>query len=275
MDVKANYQELRSPDQTAAEMVRIAKAYHTDLGDKARWNLPRFYCFVRGLEFRPDPPNVEHLARPAFTMRQEWPFRDCDDKSILIGSWCFANGIPFRFCASSSREDKVLHHVYVIAKIKGREVVIDATYPHNQLGAENFYTVRKDLTGDIMRQTLATMEGYEMGSLKSLMRKTKNLSKQVAKSPLAKAAISSLPGGAAAIQAIRAGYQAAKATGIAPQRSAVASIMDQAAAAPASIMDQAAAAPVESSRAVPGWVKPAAMLAAGAAVVYFATRNKK
>jgi len=108
------------------------------------------------------------------------------------------------------------------------------------------------------------MEGYEMGSLKSLMRKTKNLSKKVAKSPLAKAAISSLPGGAAAIQAIRAGYQAAKSTGIAPQPSAV-----------ASIMDQTAAAPVESVRTVPRWVKPAAMLAVGAGVVYLATRNKK
>lgn len=285
MNVKANYQELTSPQQTAREMVRLATQYAGDLGEKSKWNLPRFYSYVRSLEFRPDPLHVEHVARPALSMRHDWPHRDCDDKAVLFGAWCYANGIPFRFVASSSRGDKQLHHVYTLARINGKEVVIDGTYPKNKLGAENSYTRREFLTGEIMNQMLATMEGYppELGSVSSILRKTKNVAKKAGKvtvkaakmaakptaqithtilrTPGLKDAIAAaIPGGSAALQAARAAYKKGTATG------ETSSLTDSYA-----VTDSSTATP----GGVPRWVKPAALLAVGGAVLYFATRNKK
>lgn len=163
--------DLQSPEQTAGEMVRLVKTYCKDIGERAKWPIVRFFDFVRNLEYRADPLNNETISRPAFLLQENWPARDCDDKSILLASWCECNGVPWKFVAKSDRPDCRLHHVYVMACFKGKWKTLDATYKKCQFGAElnpEKTTRKKDLTGVIM-PTLSVLEGSEMGfSLKSV-----------------------------------------------------------------------------------------------------------
>lgn len=207
---------LVSANDTAAHMVELVKKYSSDIGEKSKWPLPKFYRFVRSLEFRADPTGHESIARPALTMSPEWPWRDCDDKAIILGCWFYQNKIPFRFRASSKAADGTLHHVYVMAKIKGKYIPIDATYPRNQLGKEEIGLTRKqDLTGDIMESTLNIFEGSRpmnintelMGAsfLSRMKRKTTNVVKKIAKVPGLKESVAAMvPGGSIMLAKARA-----------------------------------------------------------------------
>lgn len=157
--VKHTIQPLKSATQTAAEMERLVRTYSKDLGVKAKWNLPRIYDHVRALPFRADPQGAETVSRPALTLQTDFPWRDCDDKAIILGSWCFENKIPFFFRASSKHPSGRLHHVYAVCKIKGKEIPLDATYPRNKLGIEEPYTKIQNLSGEIKMNSLNTLEG--------------------------------------------------------------------------------------------------------------------
>ena len=176
--------ELKNADQTALSMVDLVQRYAGDIGQKAKWPLAKYFRFVANLEYRPDPKGNEAIARPRLTLADNWPWRDCDDKAILIGSWCYLNGLPFRFVASSKRPDHRLHHVWVMAKIEGKDFPLDATYPKNFLGYKDpSNKVEKDLTGDIMRPTLNVYDGdyaplLGASFLARMKRKTGNVARQ-------------------------------------------------------------------------------------------------
>lgn len=179
---------LESAQQTAAEMLRLVQSYAADIGDKANWPLIRFFDFVKKLPYRADPPGNETISRPALSMRKEWPARDCDDKAILLASWCHMNKTPWCFVASSTRTDGTLHHVFLNAVINGKKTVLDATYPKNQFGeTPNKERITKQifLTGWQGMNTLSVFEGEELGfSLKSIKKGVSKVAK-VAKKPVA------------------------------------------------------------------------------------------
>jgi hypothetical protein len=143
---------LKSVGQTAKKMEQFVRQYYSDLGDKLAWPFIRYFCFVRDLPYRPDPPRNERVSRPGFTIDPAWPdSRDCDDKAVLIGSYLYARKIPFRFVASSELQSGMLHHVFVVAETRkiGR-ICIDATYRNNRLGEWPRGNVRKNLSGVII-----------------------------------------------------------------------------------------------------------------------------
>jgi len=166
---------LNTPEQTAREMVRLVRTYAGDIGNKAKWPLKKFYEYVRALPFRPDPVGHETVSRPSLTMQAGYPWRDCDDKAILLGSWCYLNGVPFQFRASSKHPSKRLHHVYTICFINGKEICLDATYPQNELGREESYTKISNLTEVIMQPTLNTLEGNTFPGLSNKKRSFKKI----------------------------------------------------------------------------------------------------
>jgi len=153
---------LESPQQTAREMLRIAQQYAGDLGEMARWPVKRFFDHVRKLPYRPDPPKAETLSRPLHTLKVDFPFRDCDDKAILMGAWCHANRVPFGFYASSTRKDSRLHHVWTVAEFPAGPVVLDPTYHYHKIG---ILPQREKLTKVVFLQGspmyLNTFEGRE------------------------------------------------------------------------------------------------------------------
>lgn len=145
---------LKDVFQTAAEMRRLTCLYWSDLG---RWlDAPfiDYFNFVCALPYRSDPEQIETVSRPAFTLREDYAPRDCDDKAVLIASWLKGHGIPVRFVAISTSPDKELCHVFDNAKINfnGRETCdIDATYNeyHGILGNYPYFpdvTARRYLT---------------------------------------------------------------------------------------------------------------------------------
>ncbi len=265
---KTTLVNLTGPDQTAAEMLRLVFAYAADLGEKAAWSLPRFFDYVRKLPYKMDPKGVETLSRPRYLMLQEWPWRDCDDKAILIGSYCFLNKIPFRFVAASNQTNKELHHVYVVATINGKDYPIDSTYQNNTLGKEYPATFKQNLTGNIMAQQM-TLEGYrDLAGVSSILKKAGKVAKRganfVIKTPGVKDAIASvIPGGPAALAKARAAAAKAKAAQAAA-KSKSGSIIDSIPTDGAAIVDQV--------KGLPKWALPAA----GAAVfgLYLISRRK-
>lgn len=134
MDAKFTAVHLTDPRQTAREMARICTQYAGDLGDMAKMPLPRFFDIVRKLPYMPDPKTAETLSRPRYLLEKDYAFRDCDDKAILMGAWCYLNGFPFGFYASSVKPNRQLHHVWTVAQINGKAVVLDPTYRHHKLG---------------------------------------------------------------------------------------------------------------------------------------------
>lgn len=156
MQVKNHVQTLGSVEKTGAEMLRICREYNSDLNGFDTCTLNQFFDVVRSLEYRKDPPGVEHLSRPAVLMTKGAAFRDCDDKALLIGSFLFRKNhaaknerfrIPWRFVATSSRKSGDLSHVVVEAVINGKPRIIDATYPKNEFYRKAVYTNFKPITG--------------------------------------------------------------------------------------------------------------------------------
>lgn len=295
-------QPLKSAEHTGAEMLRLVKSYAQDIGEMKNWNFPRFYNFVKNLEYRADPQGNEIISRPARTLQKNWPWRDCDDKAVLIGSWLWLNGIPFKFRASSNRPDKQLHHVYVVADFPAGQKIVDATYPKNTLGTEEPNTKIQELT-TMQQANLHTFEGSEMGfSLKKLASKVKKikvsnisrkvqnvakkgakLSRQVSnltKNPAFAALINSVPGGAALIAAntkIQATLTAAKAAAAknpSGAAAAAAAAAEQAAAAAESAKNQSYSATDDQKKALAAQANESALQAVEAAKIAAKAENR-
>lgn len=183
--MKVSRGPLHSAKQTAAEMERLVRSYSSDIGKLSKLPLARYYDLVKRLPFKSDPRNIENISRPSYTLRAKFPWRDCDDKAILLGSYCYQNKIPFRFIAISKRPDKSLHHVFVEARTKAGPLDLDATYPNMKLNQQlEGITKREALTGFIMPD-LRVMEGAEMGfSLTKAVRKVGRVTKRAVATPV-------------------------------------------------------------------------------------------
>lgn len=152
-------EEIDSYKTTIRRMFEFTRRYVDDLRPFARMNLFEFYEYVRELEYRPDSipfpawarvglediKHAERLSRPRYTLSPLWDGpRDCDDKAILIGTFCRMIGVPFRFVACGRKivldllplsaplsvKPSGVHHVYPEVKLPvSGWVPADPTYP--------------------------------------------------------------------------------------------------------------------------------------------------
>lgn len=111
--------------QTGREMARLVCNYWTDLGPWLGVSFREYYSHICLLPYIEDPQDVETVSRPEYTLQRDYSPRDCDDKAVLIACWLHGHGIKCRFVASSTRPDRVLHHVFVEAHGIG---FVDATF---------------------------------------------------------------------------------------------------------------------------------------------------
>jgi hypothetical protein len=190
--MRANFNAVRltDPKQTAKEMVRLCTVYAGDLGNLARLPLPRYFDLVRKLPYKADPKNAETLSRPKFLLEKDYSFRDCDDKAILMGAWLYLNKIPFGFYASSVKPNRQLHHVWTVARLNGRDVVLDPTYRHHKFGElpkrDQITRIQKLI--EVPAVQLHTYEGYgdeQLGFLKKIKKASRKV-KKVAKKQVKK-----------------------------------------------------------------------------------------
>lgn len=180
MEMKSTIAELRSPEQTAAEMARLAVQYSGDLGDLAKIPLLQFFRHVQALPYRRDPAGVETVSRPRLLLEKSYPWRDCDDKAVLMAAWCVCNSRPFGFYASSELAGgRPLHHVFCVTRdTAGALLPLDSTYQKNHFGAWPRHTYKTILGGEYMPPYLNTLEGNypELGlsfkSIKKAVKKT-------------------------------------------------------------------------------------------------------
>lgn len=133
MTAKFNIVTLQGIHQTGSLMERLATTYYTDVEKYAGMTLREFFDLVKRLKYIRDPRKIEFVHRPKFVLNPLVKFRDCDDKSTLLGAWLYLKKIPFRFLAVSNRPDGKIHHVLVQAEIQGKKRILDATYPQNKL----------------------------------------------------------------------------------------------------------------------------------------------
>ena len=132
---------LKSVDQTGKKMIQIIKKYSQDLGALSHIPLLDFFNYVCTLPYYKDPLHVEFLQRPKHSLNST-PFRDCDDKTILMASWCYQNRFPCKLVAVGIKR---LSHVYPEIYFNGDWFPIDATYPENKPFETRHYPKKKVL----------------------------------------------------------------------------------------------------------------------------------
>lgn len=132
---------LTNKRQTAEEMYRLVRQYSSDLhhiyvlrGGKmvALSALPiwEFFDFVRLLKYKVDCKPIEIILRPSkiIELARAGIGIDCKKKAILIASYLKEKKLPYRFIASSNRQDKQVHHVFPQLQFAGEWLNFDATY---------------------------------------------------------------------------------------------------------------------------------------------------
>lgn len=121
---------------TGPYMHNMVRSYWRDMIPWGTYSLPAIFDRIKAIPYRPDPPTVETLMRPYYTMRGYGWGGDCDDKAIALASWAAINKMPYRFLAVRRPGQPTLHHVYPEVWTGDRWTVADATYQVNQLGRE-------------------------------------------------------------------------------------------------------------------------------------------
>jgi hypothetical protein len=126
---------LKDKVQTGRTMYADVKRYSHDLHSIRFGNQPLsslslsgMFDFLRLFPYRRDARPVEVVGRPARLLGGEFSGIDCKKKSICMASWLYLHGIPFRFIASSNRQDRKVHHVFTQGLISGEWRNLDATY---------------------------------------------------------------------------------------------------------------------------------------------------
>ena len=136
--MKLNGYRLTSVNQTGRKMIQIIRKYANDIGDLAYLPLKEYFYYIATLPYYKDPLAVEFVQRPKYSLR-DTPFRDCDDKTILMASWAYLNNFPCRIVAVGMKR---LSHVFSEFKLDGMWITMDATYPHSQPGKSRYWPKR-------------------------------------------------------------------------------------------------------------------------------------
>lgn len=122
-------------DVEAAQCLRGADDYET---------LRNVWKFVKSnVRYRTDRPGKEIVKSPAalFTLGSG----DCKSFSIAEAAILRAlgfKGIRYRFAAY--KDDRVVTHVYIVCKLQGQDVILDAVY--HRFDAEDTYNWKKDIS---------------------------------------------------------------------------------------------------------------------------------
>lgn len=141
MDIKLY--ELIDAQHTGYRMHQMVVDYYWNMAPYASLSLIEMYDKIKSIPYQEDPPGMELIKRPQYTMEQIGPGGDCDDKAIAMASWARVNSLEYNFIAVGRKEpgkkyarnEKILlTHVFSIIRIDGTWIIADATYSQNTLG---------------------------------------------------------------------------------------------------------------------------------------------
>jgi hypothetical protein len=119
---------------TGTIMREVVDAYYLDMAPFASFSLLQIFHRIKSLPYRPDPPRVETLMRPMYTMQMRGSGGDCDCKALALAAWAKLQSISYRFVAIRRPGKKTLHHVALELYIKDKWIFCDPTYSFNEIG---------------------------------------------------------------------------------------------------------------------------------------------
>lgn len=122
--MQATRKNLDSYRETVAAIFRLAETYPQDVSEFK--NIYALYNFVRKLTYKRDPPGKEFLSRFFYTKNENYPIRDCDDKTLPIISYAILKNIPNRIIVCGVGDSP--HHVYPELFIFNSWTPADATF---------------------------------------------------------------------------------------------------------------------------------------------------
>lgn len=130
---------------TVKKILEFSKKYKYDLFDFQNYNLKDFFYFVSSLEYKPDLKNHEFISRPLYLLDNNIPFRDCDDKTLLICTYLELKKLPKIILISGKNKPE---HIFPATKINQKHIYLDATYPNskfNHVSTINIFDIFLDL----------------------------------------------------------------------------------------------------------------------------------
>lgn len=128
---------------TLDQVERLAATYYQDAAPLAYLSIQDFYKFVSStIDYKKDPPGVELVMRPAYTIKRR--AGDCDDKTVLFLAYCKLKNIPCGYSVVSQKENKPYHHIFTYLIANNKRIDADATYHFNRLGESKTWAKRKD-----------------------------------------------------------------------------------------------------------------------------------
>lgn len=125
---------------------KILTMYSVPANDKFG-EVNAIYDFVRNkVRYTRDPYGLEYIQTPPLLLqmieRNETPYGDCDDYSVLSLSLLKSIGFPVALKIVSYKKNGVYSHVYGLVNIKGKWIPFDAIKQDKFLGWEHPNTTR-------------------------------------------------------------------------------------------------------------------------------------
>ncbi len=131
------------------ELAKLLKASTVDQTLKNVWDFT-----FKHLQYEKDAANIEQVRRPARSWRDRKAGVDCDCLTVFIGSVLVNLGIPFVIRLTSYGNAETFGHVYPVALVGNREVVMDCVV--HQFNYEEPYKTKKDV-----QMKLQYLNGFE------------------------------------------------------------------------------------------------------------------
>lgn len=123
---------LETFEKTVLKVFEFTEKYFTDVIFLESQTPEEVFNFVKNLEYKPDPKNIEFISRPKFSIFENNLPRDCDDKTLIITSYAKLKNIPFKIAVIGKENQP--HHIFPILKLNKEWVYFDATYESGKIG---------------------------------------------------------------------------------------------------------------------------------------------
>jgi hypothetical protein len=115
---------------TALKILELSKKYDYELISFINYSLNDFFNFVSNLEYKPDPKKTEFLSTPKYTLDHNFPYRDCDDKTLLICAFLNLHKLPKIILITGRNKPE---HIFPSTVINKKRFYLDATYPNSKI----------------------------------------------------------------------------------------------------------------------------------------------
>jgi len=143
-DYKVKIVPLKDLSQTINEMKRVISKYKYDVSEYAFMCIKDFYRVVQNLPYVDDneagrkltnnyKDEFELVKRPKYTLIEGG---DCDDKTVLMASFCELNGYEYKIVTTMYDGDEDFSHVYLYVYYKNEWIPVDATASNLPFGME-------------------------------------------------------------------------------------------------------------------------------------------